>query len=293
MVLDWLRSTFWIYSGADLLWLVGFWGLFAGVALLEAFLPAVLHSAERSQRWPTNIGLGLVQAAISSLLPLSVLAAAEWAQNTNTGLLNSVNLPWWIAALVTLAIYSLGNFGVHVLMHTVPALWRVHRVHHLDTHLDVSTALRHHPVEMVVGYCVMIPVITIFGLTPSVLVAYAVTEGLFGALSHANLQLPDFLDRRLRWLLVTPNMHCIHHSSHQPETDSNYGQVLSLWDRLFGTYNAGSSTTEFGLTEVRDGRAASFWWQIKSPLLEFDEADAEASCCREVKLDGPVRQSHG
>ena len=120
---------------------------------------------------------------------------------------------------------------------------------------------------------VIVPVSITFGLTPIAVIFYGVLEGLADAFSHANVELPYALDRALRWLISTPNMHSIHHSSHQPETDSNYGQVFSMWDRLFGTYTAetraGRRSREIGLKEIRDGRTVSFWWQIKSPLIHF------------------------
>jgi hypothetical protein len=120
---------------------------------------------------------------------------------------------------------------------------------------------------------ILVPVSIAFGLTPIVLAAYQMVEAMAEVFSHANIELPRALDRTLRWVIITPNMHSIHHSSHQPETDSNYGQLFSIWDRLFRTYTAEPKKDrrdrELGLKEVRDGRTASYWWQLKSPLLHF------------------------
>jgi len=165
-------------------------------------------------------------------------------------------------------------------------LWRMNRVHHFDTHLDVSTGLRSHPLEFAGLLLTMVPLAILFGLDPWALAAYEIVESIANLLIHANLRLPEPLDRALRWLLVTPNMHCLHHSSHRPETDSNYSQVFSLWDRLFGTYSAapraGYDAMQIGLAEIRDERTADLWWQIKSPVLSIERSSAEATTPAEM-----------
>jgi sterol desaturase/sphingolipid hydroxylase (fatty acid hydroxylase superfamily) len=195
--------------------------------------------------------------------------------------LNMVGGPWWVAAIATLAIRDFAGYLFHVLMHKVPLFWRMHRVHHFDTQLDVSTSLRHHPLEFAAMFFTMVPVAILFGLDPWALAAYEIVLGITDAFSHANLRLPKSLDQPLRRLLVTPNMHCLHHSSFQPETDSNYGQVFSLWDRLLGTYSAaprtGYGAMQIGLAEIRDERASDLWWQIKSPAFTIERASANAA----------------
>ena len=207
------------------------------------------------------------------LVPVSIVWAAQWANLNNVGLLNQIAHPLWIGVAVTLVIRSLAGYLVHVLMHKVPLFWRLHRVHHLDTHLDVSTSLRSHPAEPVVNLVITLPVAVIFGMTPWVLIIYELVDAIVNAFSHANLRMPHGLDRRLRWVFVTPNMHCIHHSSYQPETDSNYGQVFAFWDRLFGTYRhapaRGYDELQIGLAEIRDQRASDIWWQLKSPAINI------------------------
>ncbi len=150
-------------------------------------------------------------------------------------------------------------------------LWPIHRVHHSDTRLDVTTTIRTHPLEFVLQFLVMVPLAVVLGLDPWALAAYELAEAFNSLASHANVRLPDRLDRALRWLLVTPNMHCLHHSSYRPETDSNYGQLFSVWDRLFGSYSAaprdGYDAMQIGLNEIGDERAADFLWQLKSPAL--------------------------
>jgi sterol desaturase/sphingolipid hydroxylase (fatty acid hydroxylase superfamily) len=268
---DWLQPTNWFASEADLLRFCGLWCFFALLGAFEALFPAMMQRPERSERWPANLGLGLMGMAIAPLPPLSATMAAEWAQKAGIGLFNLLDVGWPAAALATVAVCSLATYGLHVLMHKMPLLWNVHRVHHLDTHLDVSTTLRSHPLELAAKTLVLVPVSVVFGLTPAMIILYETIQSFIDVFSHTNVELPHRLDRVLRWLIVTPNMHSIHHSSHQPETDSNYSQVLSVWDRLFGTYTADTHTDrpyrEIGLKEIRDERISDFWWQIKSPFL--------------------------
>lgn len=258
---------------ADADW-TGFAVLLFALALLgglEAFAPASQHTPQRGGRWPANFGLMLLNLSLASLVPLSALSAAELARAHGFGLLNRSPVPGWAAALVTVLAYSLTTYLVHVVSHRSAMLWRVHRVHHLDTHLDISTAGRHHPAEIVVLLGISVPIVVGIGLHPGVLATYLLVEALISAISHANVRFPERADRLLRLLFVTPNMHSIHHSAHYKETDSNFGDVFTMWDRLFGTYREVSrdryEQMVIGLREVRDKRASDFWWQLKSPLL--------------------------
>jgi sterol desaturase/sphingolipid hydroxylase (fatty acid hydroxylase superfamily) len=184
-------------------------------------------------------------------------------------------MPLWLSICLTLAVYSLTVYLTHVIEHKTPWLWRLHRVHHLDTHLDVSTSQRHHPVELILNVVILVSVTIVFGLMAWVVVIFEGIEAVIDIFSHANVRLPGSVDRVVRWVLVTPNIHSLHHSSHQPETDSNYGTVFTLWDRLFGTYRSepvgGYGKLQVGLKEIRDHRAWSFWWQLKSPALSLRE----------------------
>lgn len=283
---EWLRETAeWLSADVGTLWLAAFCAVMLPLTLLEAVMPAFRDDAARTRRWPANFSLALVNAALAALLPISSVLAAEWAWQHGVGLLNQLSGWTWIAAAATLVARSLSGYVIHWLMHKAPLLWRLHRVHHLDTHLDISTTLRSHPAEVVVNFVAMGLVSISLGLTPWVLVVYELAEIVIGLVSHANIRLPDRLDRVLRLLFVTPNMHCIHHSSFQPETDSNYGGVLSFWDRLFGTYSAmpgrGYADMQIGLVEIRDARTADFLWQLASPfhrsLVEERMAKAAAA----------------
>jgi len=255
------------------LWLFGYIFAIGLLAWLEHRSPAFADAPVRATRWPTNLGIGVINIGLATLVPVSAVLAAEWAQRNGFGLLNTVAAPWLVAAVATVLARSLAGYAFHVLMHKVPMLWRLHRVHHSDTHLDVSTALRSHPLEFVTLLFVMVPVTVAFGLNPVVLAAYEIVEATINLAGHTNVRLPERLDRALRILLVTPNMHCVHHSSWHHETDSNYGNVFSIWDRLFRTYRdgprGGYDGMQIGLKEIRDERASNLLWQLKSPALDY------------------------
>ena len=276
MIAEWLQDYWTLFeSPTNIVWLASFW-LFVGfLFVLEILVPAFQREPERSYRWPTNFGFGLVNTGLMVITPLSTISAAEWASRSDVGLLNQVAMPLWFSMVCTLAVYSLTSYLVHALEHKTPWLWRIHRVHHLDTHLDVSTGQRHHPLEFIVNALILVAVTIAFGLTSWVLILYATMDTAINFISHANIRLPERVDRIVRWVFVTPNMHSLHHSSHQPETDSNYGTVFTLWDRLFGTYRAepvwGYAKLQIGLKEIRDDRAWRFWWQMKSPALLLND----------------------
>lgn len=290
MTLEWLRaSAVWLTSEGTGFWTVAFYGAMVLLGLAEIVAPAFQRDAKRGRRWPANFSLALTNFALVAILPISSVFSAEWARLHGIGLLNQ--MPEWAgtAAVVTLFATSLTGYAVHVLMHKAPLLWRLHRVHHLDTHIDVSTSLRSHPAELIFTVLVTVLVSVGLGMASWVLILYELAEALINLFSHANIRLPEWLDRILRLLLVTPNMHCIHHSSYQPETDSNYGGVFSIWDRLFGTYSTapihGYANMEIGLGEVRDSRASDFLWQLSSPVYRtLRQADIRKAR-REVVAD--------
>jgi sterol desaturase/sphingolipid hydroxylase (fatty acid hydroxylase superfamily) len=286
----------WPWFDKDTLWFFAYWGLLAAFAGFEAFIPAFQQPPQREKRWPTNLGLGIVNMMLAPLAPVSAVWGAQWAESHGIGLLNVIGGPFWIAMIATFAIRDFAGYLFHVLMHKVLLFWRLHRVHHFDTHLDASTSLRSHPLEFAALLLTMVPLAIVFGLDPWALAAYEIVLSIVNIYSHVNLRLPQRLDRVLRWLLVTPNMHCLHHSSFQPETDSNYGQVFSLWDRLFGTYSAapraGYGAMQIGLAEIRDERASDLWWQIKSPALAIERASANAAAPADTRVqsDRAVRK---
>jgi sterol desaturase/sphingolipid hydroxylase (fatty acid hydroxylase superfamily) len=249
---------------------LAYWLVLALFAGLEFFAPQ-FQDSHRDHRWPTNFGLGLINMALIPLAPVSALWASEWARRNGIGLLNLLDGSWWLlAAIATIAIQSLASYASHRLFHKTPWFWRVHRVHHFDTAVDVSTGLRHHPLELLLMVLIDVPVAIVFGFLPWALIGYGTADAMFALFSHANIRFPTSLDRTLRLVLVTPRIHAVHHSAHKPETDSNYGTVFTIWDRLFGTYcdlrADCPEKLQFGLAELQDQRASDLWWQLKSPL---------------------------
>jgi sterol desaturase/sphingolipid hydroxylase (fatty acid hydroxylase superfamily) len=265
-----------------------YWSLLALFAGLEFVVPQ-LGDSHRGERWPANFSLGFLNLTLIPLIPISVLWAASWAQHNKIGLLNMWGDGWWLPALVaTIGVQSFVDYASHVLFHKAPLLWRAHRVHHFDTAVDVSTGLRHHPLEFLVMLSISIPVAIVFGLLPLALIIYGTADAMFALFTHANFKLPTRLDRALRFTLVTPRIHAVHHSAHRPETDSNYGNVFTVWDRLCGTYcdlrADCPEQMQFGLTELQDERASHFWWQLKSPIYPIADPKPEPAARSEPSL---------
>jgi sterol desaturase/sphingolipid hydroxylase (fatty acid hydroxylase superfamily) len=184
--------------------------------------------------------------------------------------LNQLAVPAWAAIGATIALRSLAAYGLHVLAHKSPWLWRVHRVHHADTAVDLSTGFRHHPVELLyVAACYAILAVAL-GLSPGALIAYEGAAVLLSLWTHANLELPRRAERLLATVLVTPALHHVHHSARQAETDSNYGELFSFWDRLFRTWSRLSTEAlremRPGLGEEHDAAAPHLGRQLLSPL---------------------------
>jgi sterol desaturase/sphingolipid hydroxylase (fatty acid hydroxylase superfamily) len=254
--------------GEPLQYLIYF-GLLAAFGLAEAVAPRDDGRADRPRRWPTNFGLTALNVVVLGALPVSGLAVAVIAQQHGWGLLSRAPLPLSGMLAVALFARSLVSYAVHVAMHKVPALWRVHRVHHTDTFLDVSTTVRFHPLEFAIQLVPTAAVILLLGLPPWSLVLYELLDTAANLFIHANARVPAVLEGWLGLVLVTPGMHRVHHSARWPATDSNYGVVVPWWDRLFGTYRApdrGPAERTLGLEECQDRRAASFPWLLTLPF---------------------------
>lgn len=250
-------------------WFLAFWGALVLLGMIEYFAPQLSGRADRKRRWPINLGLAVLNGLIASSLPVMTVASAQWASEREFGLLHWVAAPWWIAVIVTLLARSFGQYAFHVAMHKIPLLWRLHRVHHCDDHLDVTSTLRVHPIEAVANAAAVLPIIVLCGLPPVVLAAFEAFEGIFTLITHANVRVPESVDRRARVVFITPYLHRIHHSPEQVETDSNYANVFTIWDRLFGTYRGvairGGDDVRFGLDDISQEHAGDFNYQLSLP----------------------------
>lgn len=258
----------WILTNGGDVQAAGFFALLLVFAAVERLVPQRPTRSDRALRWRTNLALTAINVAVLSILPLSFLAAAVWAEERGWGLLNTVQLPLMALILANLLLRGFISFFMHYLMHRVPFFWRLHRVHHLDTDLDVTSTVRFHPFEFVANTIPAVPLVVAFGLTPWVLMLYELLDVAITLFSHSNLRLPAWLDVVLRRVIVTPDLHRVHHSTWQPETDSNFGAVFPIWDMVFGTYRIGnreaSESMRLGLEDIRGREANELAWLLGS-----------------------------
>jgi sterol desaturase/sphingolipid hydroxylase (fatty acid hydroxylase superfamily) len=262
-LLSWKGLALLLPAGAFLLLLIV-------LAAAEAFRPFHRAPCEGRGRLATNFGLALVNMGVVAALPVSGVAAAAWARHEGFGLLYRIDAPLAAAIIGTVAARSLVAYVLHRLAHWLPLLWRFHRVHHCDTAVDLSTGLRHHPVEALYLSVSAAALTALLALDPQALAAYEAVALAVSLFVHANLRLPERTDRILGLLLWTPALHHVHHSARQVETDSNYGDVLTVWDRLFGTFrrlgHGEVAQLRFGLGDADDHGAADFLVQLAGPL---------------------------
>lgn len=237
------------------IWRLALWlGLLLLLLGLEQALPRRGDPVKRGLRWPANFGLVVTSTLIAALLPLTALGTSFWAEQHHWGLFHRLALPTWLTTSLAWLLLDGAIYWQHRWMHLVPALWRLHRVHHTDPFFDATTAVRFHPAEIVLSILYKCVVIVALGAPPLAVFIFEVLLSSVALFNHANLRLPG--DRWLRRVIVTPDQHRIHHSAHRAETDSNYANVLSLWDHLFRSYTPeprdGQTTMQIGLTEFRE-----------------------------------------
>lgn len=233
-----------------------FVAVFAIMTSWEVARPRRSIAQARRERWPTNLGLTLLDTVLVRVTIGGVsYAAAVFATERDFGFLHWVPLPSWAAAAVTILALDLAVYFQHVASHAVPTLWRLHRVHHVDLGFDATTGLRFHPVEIFLSLAFKAAVIVFLGAVPWAVVAFEIILNGSSVFNHGNVEIAESIDRRLRWAIVTPDMHRIHHSTRSVETNSNFGFSISWWDRLFGTYRPaaalGQLEMEIGLSEYR------------------------------------------
>jgi sterol desaturase/sphingolipid hydroxylase (fatty acid hydroxylase superfamily) len=216
-------------------------------------------------RLVTNFGLWMMVLFVGGLLPLAKVASSSLGQSMDFGVARQITMPWLAAFALTLVADSLAFYWAHRLMHATPLLWRVHRVHHADGAVDVSTSLRNHPLELIVTMPVAAGVILAVGSPVSVVVAVQTVQVAATLWQHAAIALPRSLDRTLAWVFVTPRLHRLHHSPDRSLHDSNYGELFSLWDRMFGTLATIEVRGAVGLTGER-ARPDRLLQQIWSPV---------------------------
>mgnify|MGYP005841518841 CR=1 FL=1 len=218
-------------------------GVFLGVlivmALAEAIFPRRARRQSRLNRWSINLALVVLGAlAIRLLIPLAAVGAAMIADARGIGLFNLLNWPSAAGILLSVMLLDLAIYAQHVAFHRVPVLWRMHRMHHSDLELDVTSGLRFHPAEYLLSMAIKIGVVLALGAPAAAVVIFEVLLNATAMFNHGNLRLPGWLDRALRTVLVTPDFHIVHHSTERAEHDRNFGFNLTWWDYLFRTYQA-------------------------------------------------------
>ena len=237
--------------------LVFFLGIFALVALWEFAMPRRALTQPRWRRWYGNIGIVALNTVIVRLLvPVLPVTLAVVAGNRGWGVLNNLELPLCLSVAVSVIALDLVIYMQHVMVHAVPLLWRLHRMHHADLDMDVTTGARFHPLEIILSILVRLAAVMVIGPPAVAVVVFEVVLNASSMFNHGNLRLPSALDRVLRWFVVTPDMHRVHHSDIPTETSSNFGFNLPWWDRLFGTYCAqpyhGHEEMTIGLDTFRE-----------------------------------------
>ena len=248
-----------------------FLGIFALVALWELARPRRRLAQPRWLRWYANLGVAALNTALVwVLVPLAPVALAVIAGIRGWGVLNLVELPFWLEVVLAVVVLDLAIYLQHVVFHAVPALWRLHRMHHADLDFDVTTGARFHPVEILVSAAVKMAAVVLLGPPAAAVLVFEVLLNATSMFNHGNVRLPARLDRILRWIVVTPDMHRVHHSDAPAETDSNFGFNLPWWDRLFGTYRAqpglGHERMTIGLDRFRERRELHLHRMLTQPL---------------------------
>lgn len=224
----------------------------------ETVAPMFGGRTRRVSHIATNLSLALINALVASVFAFAILGVTEWARVRSFGLLNAVELPAWINWIAAIVLLDCWQYWWHRFNHRVPFLWRFHAVHHSDAEMDASSGVRFHTGEMVFSFLARLAVLPLLGITVPQLLLYEAISLPVILFHHSNLRISGRADRCLRWLIVTPWMHYVHHSRLQPETDSNYTSFLSVWDRLFGSFRLREKPEEISLGldhfEERDWR---------------------------------------
>ena len=242
--------------------LTAFFGVLAVVAVAELAAPRRRLTVSKLRRWLSNLGIVFLNSAlVRLLLPATAAGFALFAAQRGWGVFNVLEAPAWVDIVASVVILDFAIYLQHVMFHAVPALWRLHRMHHADLDFDVTTGARFHPIEILLSMLIKFAVIAVIGAPVAAVIIFEVLLNATAMFNHGNFRLPVGLDRMLRLFVVTPDMHRVHHSIEDHETNSNFGFNLPWWDRLFGTYkdqpDAGHEAMTIGIRDYRQPKLAS------------------------------------
>ena len=251
-------------------------GIFFGVLVLlgvvELAFPKRERTFKRVKRWRVNLVIALIDTlALRFLLPILAVGTALWVEMNQIGLLEILNWPGWLEVLLAVILLDMLVYGQHVAFHHIPIFWRIHRVHHADRDIDVTTALRFHPVEIVLSMLLKIAFVVVLGAPVVAVICFEILLNAMAMFNHSNLRLPTGVDRWLRLFVVTPDMHRVHHSIDMVESNRNFGFSLSIWDRIFSTYKAqpdlGHGEMVLGLEEYQGDESCRLGWTLCFPFF--------------------------
>ncbi len=262
----------------DILRALCFTAVFAAMAIAELAAPRRRLTVNKPRRWLSNLGLVAINTLLVRLAsPVSVIGVALYAESRGWGLLNYLDVSRWSAVVVAVIVLDFVIYLQHVLFHALPFLWRLHRVHHADLDVDVTTGVRFHPLEMAISFGIKLSAVVLLGAPALAVLIFEIALNATSLFNHANLKLPTSFEFMLRLLLVTPDMHRIHHSADARETNTNFGFNLPWWDYLLGTYRSDPARNHedmpLGLQEIRDEqRAERLASLLAMPFLDTDKS---------------------
>lgn len=236
--------------------------------LLEGAYPMLKGTYKKWKHAKVNFVLLGTTMVINALFGLATAGVFVWLQTSSFGIFNWLAMPLWVEFVLSIMLLDfVAQFGVHCILHKVPFMWRLHMVHHSDTMVDVTSGTRHHPGDYFLREVFSLFAIVIGGIPFAFYGFYRILTVLFTYWTHANLRLPSGLDKALCYIIVTPNMHKFHHHFERPWTDTNFGNILSIWDRIFGTYEYGDiNEVQYGLDVLDDEQTQNLAYQLKVPF---------------------------
>ncbi len=259
-------------------------GAFTIVLLLMLLWEALNPRRTPLQGWSRRLNnlalVGLDVILVRFLMPIATVTVAEISATRSWGLFNNIDAGFWLSFVVSFLLMELVIYAQHVITHQVPLLWRIHRVHHTDLDFDVTTALRFHPFEIILSMLVKFFFIAIFGAPVVAVIVFEIILNISSMFNHSNIQIPTSIDRLLRYFIVTPDMHRVHHSAIKMETNSNYGFNTPWWDYIFRTYrpqpSAGHAKMKIGLDEFEGDKVVFLHWLLIQPFTTVKKEAREA-----------------
>ena len=243
--------------------------------IIEGIIPLFQFNYVKWKHAKLNLIFTLTTIVINFVFALALVKASDWAVQNQFGILYWFPLPLWLFALLGMLLLDLvGAYLIHLIEHKIKVLWKFHMIHHADTMVDTTTANRHHPGESVFRAIFAILGVLVCGAPIWLVMAYQSASALLSQFNHANIKLPTWLDRSISWLIVSPNMHKIHHHFVRPQTDTNYGNIFSIWDRIFGTYHdMPADQIQYGLDVLPSKSESDFNFQLGIPFNKTIKTD--------------------